>query len=55
MTPAASASSIDDMVRHSVARALDLFGIDAGIVDRWGEQPLLATANTRGSAKSDAP
>lgn len=51
----AKPGSIDDMVRHSVARALDLFGIDAGIVDRWGEQPPLATANTRGSAKSDAP
>ena len=27
--------SIDDLINHSVGRALDLFGIDAGIVDRW--------------------
>ena len=27
--------SIEDIVDHSVGRALDLFGIDAGIVKRW--------------------
>jgi 4-hydroxy-3-polyprenylbenzoate decarboxylase len=29
--------SIDGMVRHSVGRALDLFGLDSGEVRRWGE------------------
>ena len=29
--------SIDDLVDHAVGRCLDLFGIDAGIVRRWGE------------------
>lgn len=27
--------TLDDMVTHSVGRALDLFGIDAGVVHRW--------------------
>jgi 4-hydroxy-3-polyprenylbenzoate decarboxylase len=30
--------SIDDIVNHSVGRTLDLFGIDAGLVKRWGLQ-----------------
>nr|WP_309486562.1 UbiX family flavin prenyltransferase [Ancylobacter mangrovi] len=30
--------SIDEMVRHSVGRALDLFGLDSGTVCRWGEK-----------------
>lgn len=29
--------SIDDIVSHSVGRALDLFGLDTGMVRRWGE------------------
>jgi 4-hydroxy-3-polyprenylbenzoate decarboxylase len=29
--------SLDEMVAHSVGRALDLFDIDAGTVRRWGE------------------
>lgn len=29
--------TIDDVVDHTVGRALDLFGIDAGLVRRWGE------------------
>lgn len=28
--------SLDDIVNHSVGRALDLFGLDAGVVKRWG-------------------
>ena len=28
--------TIDDLVNHSVGRALDLLGIDAGVVKRWG-------------------
>jgi 4-hydroxy-3-polyprenylbenzoate decarboxylase len=30
--------SVDEMVHHSVARALDLFGLDVGNLRRWGEQ-----------------
>ncbi|MFH8135744.1 UbiX family flavin prenyltransferase [Pantoea osteomyelitidis] len=30
--------SVDDMVHHSVARALDLFDLDVGNLKRWGEQ-----------------
>ena len=29
--------TIDDIVTHSVGRALDLFGLDTGMVKRWGE------------------
>lgn len=28
--------SVDDIVNHSVGRTLDLFGIDTGLVKRWG-------------------
>jgi 4-hydroxy-3-polyprenylbenzoate decarboxylase len=34
----AKPASIEEMVAHSVGRALDLFGIDTGLVKRWGEQ-----------------
>jgi 4-hydroxy-3-polyprenylbenzoate decarboxylase len=30
-------ATIDDIVDHSVGRALDLFGIDTGRLRRWGE------------------
>jgi len=33
----AQPQSIDEMVDHSVGRVLDLFGLDAGTVKRWGE------------------
>jgi 4-hydroxy-3-polyprenylbenzoate decarboxylase len=33
----AKPDSIEDMVTHSVGRALDLFDIDTGLVKRWGE------------------
>ncbi len=29
--------SIDDMVNHTIGRVLDMFGLDAGLVKRWGE------------------
>lgn len=35
----AKPKSLDDMIDHSVGRALDLFGIDCGLVRRWGETP----------------
>ena len=28
---------LDEIVEHSVGRALDLFGLDSGKVRRWGE------------------
>jgi flavin prenyltransferase len=30
--------SVDEMVHHSVARALDLFDLDVGNLKRWGEK-----------------
>lgn len=29
--------TIDDVINHTIGRALDLFGIDTGLVKRWGE------------------
>lgn len=37
----AKPDSLDDMVDHTVGRALDLFDIDVGVVERWGETPAL--------------
>ena len=34
----ANPQSVDDIVDHSVGRVLDLFGLDSGMVRRWGEQ-----------------
>lgn len=31
-------NNIDEMVLQTLGRALDLFGVDAGIVKRWGEK-----------------
>ena len=31
--------TLDDIVNHTVGRALDLFGIETGLVKRWGETP----------------
>jgi 4-hydroxy-3-polyprenylbenzoate decarboxylase len=31
-------ASLDDIVNHSVGRALDLFGLDTKLVRRWGEE-----------------
>lgn len=30
--------SLDDVINHSVGRVLDLFGIEVGVVTRWGER-----------------
>ncbi len=35
----AKPKTIDDLVAHTVGRALDLFDIDTGLVKRWGETP----------------
>jgi len=37
----AKPATLDDMIDHTVGRVLDLFDIDVGIVQRWGEQPEL--------------
>jgi 4-hydroxy-3-polyprenylbenzoate decarboxylase len=29
-------ATVDDIVNHSVGRVLDLFGLDTGLVKRWG-------------------
>lgn len=31
-------NTLEDVVNHTVGRALDLFGIDTGTVERWGEK-----------------
>jgi 4-hydroxy-3-polyprenylbenzoate decarboxylase len=31
--------TVQDIVDHSVGRVLDLFGLEAGLVKRWGESP----------------
>lgn len=36
--------TLDEMVGHSVGRALDLFGIDSDLVRRWGENIDLGSA-----------
>ena len=34
----AKPDTLEDMVDHTVGRVLDLFDIDVGVVNRWGEQ-----------------
>jgi 4-hydroxy-3-polyprenylbenzoate decarboxylase len=41
----AKPKTLDDMVGHSVGRALDLFGIGNDLVQRWGEKIGLGSAN----------
>jgi flavin prenyltransferase len=38
----AKPQSLDEMIDQTLGRVLDLFGIDAGTVRRWGEEPLRA-------------
>jgi 4-hydroxy-3-polyprenylbenzoate decarboxylase len=40
----AKPKSLDEMVAHSVGRALDLFGIGNELVQRWGEKIGLGSA-----------
>lgn len=35
----AAPATLEDMVNHTVGRALDQFGIDSELVRRWGEPP----------------
>lgn len=39
--------TVDDIINQSVGRALDLFGIELGIVKRWGEKELAAMRRDR--------
>jgi 4-hydroxy-3-polyprenylbenzoate decarboxylase len=43
----AKPDTLEDMVDHTVGRALDLFDIDVGVVNRWGERPELRTRPTK--------
>lgn len=47
----AKPDSLDEMVDHTVGRVLDLFDIDVGVVERWGESPNL---KRRPALRSDA-
>jgi 4-hydroxy-3-polyprenylbenzoate decarboxylase len=38
----AKPQTVDDVVNHSVGRALDLFGIETSLVHRWGEEAAAA-------------
>jgi flavin prenyltransferase len=38
--------SLSDVIDHSVGRVLDLFGIDVGVVTRWGERTEGSTASS---------
>jgi 4-hydroxy-3-polyprenylbenzoate decarboxylase len=44
----AKPQSLDDMIDHTLGRVLDLFGLDAGTVRRWGE----AAKNRSGPAQA---
>ena len=47
--------TIEDMIDHTVGRALDLFDIDVGLVKRWREDsaPKKATRKARAPRRSD--
>jgi hypothetical protein len=49
------AQSIEEMVDHTVGRALDLFDIDVGLVRRWGEEsgPRTDAKNVRAPRRKD--
>lgn len=44
--------TIEEIIDHTVGRALDLFGIDSGLVQRWGEDIGPSTANKNGRNRS---
>ena len=46
--------TVDDIINQSVGRALDLFGIELGIVKRWGEKELAGMGRDR-PAKQGKP
>ncbi len=48
----AKPQSLSDMVDHTVGRVLDLFDLDAGLVDRWSGEKPVASVIPLESAKS---
>jgi flavin prenyltransferase len=44
-------ATVDDIVNHTVGRVLDMFGLDAGLVKRWGEPGGSGKPPKRGLAK----
>ena len=44
----AKPNSLDEMIDQTLGRALDLFGLDAGVVRRWGEPEPAAPPRRRG-------
>jgi len=46
-------ATVDDLVAHTAARALDLVGVDAGDVPRWGETigPVVEPAGARAAGE----
>lgn len=49
----AKPQSLDEMIDHTLGRALDLFGLDAGTVRRWGETPGNSGRSARGKPRGD--
>jgi 4-hydroxy-3-polyprenylbenzoate decarboxylase len=47
----AQPKTVDDIVTQSVGRALDLFGIDTGVVRRWGESLGRGAARSAGRGR----
>jgi 4-hydroxy-3-polyprenylbenzoate decarboxylase len=47
--------TIDDLVNHSVGRVLDLFDLDAGLVDRWAGPKGRSMASEREGPAAVAP
>jgi 4-hydroxy-3-polyprenylbenzoate decarboxylase len=48
-------ASVEEIIRHSVGRALDLFGLDSGEVRRWGEDIGVKPSRSRGKSVGEAP
>jgi 4-hydroxy-3-polyprenylbenzoate decarboxylase len=45
--------SLEEMIDQTLGRALDLFGIDAGVVRRWGEPAMAEGRPKRGKRAAD--
>jgi len=46
--------TVDDIVRHTVGRVLDLFDIEAGLVKRWGEDIPTTVGAKRAAGRSES-
>jgi flavin prenyltransferase len=49
----AKPQSLEEMIDQTLGRALDLFGIDAGVVRRWGEPQAAESRPKRGKRAAD--